>query len=332
MRNRCLAIVILLLLALAGVGLGLSLVLAPLPEPLAAILYTPTPTATHTPTPTPTSTPTPTATPTPTPEPLSITLLSHPSRPPQGSTLVIQIRANREVTLTGTLANRPLEFVQLDGTYWALAGFTSWSPVGPHDVVVEARSDLGEVIQATDTVTVTYSAFPVEIIDIPSDREYLLDPAIVVAERKRLDAIYAEFRPDKVWQGVFGYPVQAVTITSAYGARRQYDTGPGYHAGVDLDGELGDAVFASADGHVALAEFLQVRGGTAIVDHGLGVYSCYAHMSEIFARPGESVSRGQVIGYMGSTGLSTGTHLHWELRVGGIAVDPFEWSRRRIIG
>ena len=181
-------------------------------------------------------------------------------------------------------------------------------------------------------MTVTYGQFPVEIIDIPSDREFLLDPAIIITERKRLEAIYAQFGLDKLWQGVFGYPVQAPVVTSAYGARRQYDTGPGYHAGADLDGEDGDPVFAAADGAVVLAEFLQVRGGSVIVDHGLGVYSCYNHMSDLVAQDGELVSRGQLVGYMGSTGLSTGTHLHWELRVGGIAIDPFEWTRRRIIG
>ncbi|GAG42208.1 unnamed protein product, partial [marine sediment metagenome] len=133
------------------------------------------------------------------------------------------------------------------------------------------------------------------------------------------------------WQDILGYPVQSLTITSVYGTLRQYDTGPGYHAGVDLDGETGDAVFAVADGRVVLAEPLQVRGGAVILDHGLGVYSCYFHLSDFAVREEERVSKGQVIGDMGSTGLSTGTHLHWEIRVGGIAVDPFEWTRRRML-
>ena len=333
MKGRYLAALILGLFLLACVGLGISLAMFPLPQPLTAILYTPTPTPTNTPTPTPTptSTPTPTATPTPTPEPLAVTLLPHPSQLAQGGTLVIQLKANREVVLTGTLAERSLNFVELDGSYWALAGFPSWSALGQHEVVVEARSALGEAIQVTDVVTVTYTVFPAEIIDIPSDREYLLDPAIVRAERERLARIFGQFGPEKLWQGVLGYPVQPLSITSAYGARRQYDTGPGYHAGVDLDGELGDAVFAAADGRVVLSEFLQVRGGTVILDHGLGVYSCYFHQSDLLVEEGDTVSKAQVIGSMGSTGLSIGSHLHWEIRVGGVAVDPFEWTRRRII-
>ena len=244
---------------------------------------------------------------------------------------MIELRANRQVALIGSLADRPLDFVELDGSYWALAGFPAWSVLGPQNLVVEGRSALGEVVQVTHTLTVTYTQFPTEVIDIPSDREFLLDPAIIWAERERLANIYAQFSLDKLWNDVFGNPLQVITVTSVYGAMRQYDTGPGYHAGVDLDGDVGDPVFAVGDGRVVLAEPLQVRGGAVILDHGLGVYSNYFHLSELAVQEGESVSKGRVVGYMGSTGLSTGTHLHWELRVSGFAVDAFEWTRREML-
>jgi len=331
MRDRSLLTFIVLLSVLAAVGLALSLAISPLPEPLAAILFTPTFTPTNTPTPTATPTLTPTPTPTPTPVPLSMTLSLDPSEVGQGGTVVIELRANRQVTLTGSLADRPLAFVELEGSYWALAGFPSWSALGPLNLVLEGKSVLGEVVQVSETLTVTYTQFPTEVVDIPSDREFLLDAAIIWAERQRLENIYARFSPGKLWDDVFGYPLQVITVTSVYGAIRQYDTGPGYHAGVDLDGELGDPVIAVADGLVVLAEPLQVRGSAVIVDHGLGVYSNYFHMSELALQEGETVSKGQIIGEMGSTGLSTGTHLHWEIRVGSIAVNPFAWTTRKIL-
>jgi murein DD-endopeptidase MepM/ murein hydrolase activator NlpD len=331
MRNRPLRIAIVLLLAMAVVGLVAYVAVSPLPEPLAAVLFTPTPTATSTATPTPTWTPTPTATPTPTPEPLSVELRVEPMELTQGGTLAIEVQSNRAVTLTGTLGELPLDFVELEGSYWALAGFASWAVVGPGEITVEARSTLGEQVSVTDVVTVTYGQFPSEVIDIPTEREYLLDPEIVRAERERLEAIYAQRSSRKLWGDVFGYPVNELIITSAYGAIRQYDTGPGRHAGVDLDGETGDPAYAAASGEVALAEALQVRGNTVIIDHGLGVYSMYCHLSDLAIQEGEAVSKGQVVGNLGSTGLSTGTHLHWEIRVGGVAVDPFEWTRRRIL-
>jgi murein DD-endopeptidase MepM/ murein hydrolase activator NlpD len=331
MRSRPLRFVTWLLLALACVGLAAQVALSGLPEPLAAVLFTPTPTATNTPTPTPTFTPTPTATPTPTPEPLNVSLTVEPMELSQGGTAAIEVQSNREVTLTGILSELPLDFVELEGSYWALAGFSSWSAVGPSEIVVEARSALGEQVRVTGLITVTYGQFPTEIIDIPSDREYLLDPEIVREERERLAVVYAQRSSRKLWDDVFGYPVDSLTITSMYGAIRQYDTGPGRHAGVDLDGETGDPVYAVADGQVVLSEALQVRGGTVILDHGLGLYTVYCHLSDLAVQEGDAVTKGQLIGSLGSTGLSTGAHLHWETRVGGVAVDPFEWTRRRIL-
>ena len=331
MSHRALRITIWLLLVLAmGGTAGYALLTSP-PQQLAALIFTPTPTPTNTPTPTPTATPTPTPTSTPTPEPLSVSVQVDPEQPQQGDTVVIHLETNRDVELDGLLGEQALRFVELKGSYWSLFGLTSWADVGPRAIWVEATSALGEVVEVTGTVTVTYGQFPVEVIDIPTEREYLLDPEIVTAERERLAKIYAEFGLDKLWGEEFGYPVQAITVTSAYGAVRQYDTGPGRHAGVDLDGEPTDPAFASGDGRVVLSELLQVRGNTVIVDHGLGVYSCYNHMSDLVVVEGQVVSQGQVIGHLGSTGLSTGTHLHWELRVGEVAVDPFQWARRRIL-
>jgi hypothetical protein len=331
MKSRPLRVVIGLLLALAIAGLVGYVALSPLPEPLAAILFTPTPTATSTATPTPTSTPTPTATPTPTPEPLSVEMRMEPMELSQGGTVAIQIQSNREVTLTGTLGELPLDFAEVEGSYWALAGFPCWAAVGPSEIVVGASSPLGEEVLVTGVVTVTYGQFPTEVIDIPTEREYLLDPEIIREERERLEAIYAQRSPGKLWDDVFGYPVDNLIITSAYGAIRQYDTGPGRHAGVDLDGETGDAAYAAASGKIALSEALQVRGNSVIIDHGLGVYSVYCHLTDLAVQAGDAVTRGQPIGQLGSTGLSTGTHLHWEVRVGGVAVDPLEWTRRKIL-
>ncbi|MBC7257258.1 MAG: M23 family metallopeptidase, partial [Chloroflexi bacterium] len=93
-------------------------------------------------------------------------------------------------------------------------------------------------------------------------------------------------------------------------------------------GETGDPVQAPAAGIVALAEVLQVRGGTVILDHGAGVLSGYFHLQSIAVREGETVEPGTLLGEIGSTGLSTGSHLHWEMRIGGIAVDPREWLER----
>ncbi|MDW8268706.1 MAG: M23 family metallopeptidase, partial [Anaerolineae bacterium] len=116
--------------------------------------------------------------------------------------------------------------------------------------------------------------------------------------------------------------------TSPYGTKRSYNGGPvsSFHAGTDWGAPEGTPVWAPAHGTVVLAEMLDVRGGAVIIDHGLGVTSNFWHLSRIDVRPGDRVAPGDVIGLVGTTGLSTAAHLHWELRVGTLAVDPLQWT------
>ena len=97
------------------------------------------------------------------------------------------------------------------------------------------------------------------------------------------------------------------------------------HEGEDLSAAAGTPVSAPAAGTVVLAEPLFVRGNAVVLDHGQGVYSGYWHLSELAVTVGERVTVGQRLGAVGSTGLSTGAHLHWELHVAGVAVDPLQW-------
>jgi murein DD-endopeptidase MepM/ murein hydrolase activator NlpD len=99
---------------------------------------------------------------------------------------------------------------------------------------------------------------------------------------------------------------------------------------VDISGEAGAPVIAAASGRVALAAPLRVRGNAVILDHGLGVYSAYYHLSQILVQEGQQVAQGELIGLLGNTGLSTGAHLHWEMSVGGVLVDAPEWTTRQI--
>mgnify|MGYP000855231580 CR=1 FL=1 len=131
--------------------------------------------------------------------------------------------------------------------------------------------------------------------------------------------------PQVLWNGRFNWPLEAA-VTSAFGTRRNYaGRFLSYHAGIDLRGATGEPVYAPADGVVVAAETLQVRGNTVIVDHGAGVISGFFHLSAMGVTPGQVVAAGEQIGLVGATGLVTGSHLHWEVRVGGIAVEPREW-------
>jgi murein DD-endopeptidase MepM/ murein hydrolase activator NlpD len=130
---------------------------------------------------------------------------------------------------------------------------------------------------------------------------------------------------------VFRAPLAGtLTVTAPFGQRRAYNDGPvdSFHAGLDLRAARGTPVLAAAAGRVVLATRLQVRGNCIIIDHGMGVYTMYAHLSAFRVAQGATVKAGQVLGLSGNTGLSTAAHLHWEMHVSGPAVSALEWTQR----
>ena len=126
------------------------------------------------------------------------------------------------------------------------------------------------------------------------------------------------------FNGAFGWPVPSkYLITGVYGEDRTNH----FHAGIDIDGygQDGSPIVASAAGTVILAEYYGGYGNCVIIDHGNGYTTLYGHMSGFAVSVGTSVSAGQTIGYLGSTGNSTGTHCHFEIRINGATVDPEAW-------
>jgi murein DD-endopeptidase MepM/ murein hydrolase activator NlpD len=150
-------------------------------------------------------------------------------------------------------------------------------------------------------------------------------------ERARLRALWAVVTPTPQWSGPFRLPLDTYLHQSAtYGGRRSYNGGPylTYHEGVDFSAYAGTPVLAPAAGTVVLAEPLYVRGGAVIIDHGLGVFSGFYHLSAVHATAGQVVQPGDLLGEVGTTGLSTGNHLHWDLLINGVWVDATLWQEQ----
>lgn len=126
--------------------------------------------------------------------------------------------------------------------------------------------------------------------------------------------------------GDFIWPLSSMMITSEYGWRVHPIFGTSrYHSGIDIGANYGDSIWASSGGVVVHAGWLGGYGKTVIIDHGGGVSTLYAHNSELTVSEGESVYQGQVIAYAGSTGYSTGPHLHFEVREYGEPVSPYSY-------
>ena len=122
-------------------------------------------------------------------------------------------------------------------------------------------------------------------------------------------------------------PLEHAVVTSFYGERRRFvykdgGTDNSVHSGIDLAIARGTPVTSAGAGRVAFADERKLTGNTVVLEHLPGVYSMYYHLDELHTREGETVGPGEVIGVVGDTGLVTGVHLHWEIRVGGVPADP----------
>lgn len=143
-------------------------------------------------------------------------------------------------------------------------------------------------------------------------------------ESKEIGAVYARLTPQKYWSGPFQTPIPGVTGGRNFGHRRVFNGQPrDPHSGADLQASTGTKILASNAGKVVLAKDFFFNGNAVFIDHGLGVYTMYLHLSQILVKPGDMVTRGQVVGLAGATGRVTGPHLHWGTRILSARVDPF---------
>ncbi|MCA1899532.1 MAG: peptidoglycan DD-metalloendopeptidase family protein [Chloroflexi bacterium] len=253
----------------------------------------------------------------------------------QGGTGVIKVKtASPNVTLGGILVDHQLHFFPLeDGTQVALQGVHALLPPGVYPLRVDATLPDGSrqsYEQNILIVTGNYPDDPLLYVD-----PVTIDPAETEPELNKLISITAPVTPEKLWNGDFISPAsqyaESTYFTSRFGNRRTYigintDVSvQGFHTGLDFGGGTGLPITAPARGKVVVAEPWTVRGNVTIIDHGWGVYSGFWHQSKFYVQVGDLVEQGQVIGEVGGTGRVTGPHLHWELWVNGIQVDPLDW-------
>jgi len=143
-------------------------------------------------------------------------------------------------------------------------------------------------------------------------------------EARKIKRIYAEGSVDRLWQSDFQLPMSS-DITSPFGNKRVFNGKlKSFHNGVDFRARTPSPVFAANSGIVKLAENLFYSGNAVVIDHGTGIFTIYAHLSRIDVTPGRYIEKGQRLGLTGATGRVSGPHLHWGVKVNGIAVNPMQ--------
>ena len=252
----------------------------------------------------------------------------------QGGTADIKVQTIPGVTLGGLLVDHPLQFFpDSDGTQVALQGIHALLEPGVYPLRINATLPDGSVQSYEQLILIisgNYPDDPVLVVDPAT-----IDPASTEPELQQLVDITTPANPVRFWTGDFISPAisyaESTYFTSRYGNRRLYIGNgtnleiQGFHSGLDFGGGTGLAITAPAAGQVVFAGPWTVRGNATVIDHGWGVYSGFWHQSEIQVQAGQMINQGDVIGLVGGTGRVTGPHLHWDLWVNGIQVDPLDW-------
>ncbi|MEG2928000.1 MAG: M23 family metallopeptidase [Oscillospiraceae bacterium] len=142
--------------------------------------------------------------------------------------------------------------------------------------------------------------------------------------REKIHPLYHTRSEEKYWSGAFIKPVQETRITSTFGQKRFVNNSknPERHSGIDYAAPKGTEIFAPAAGKVEFAGFLQLSGNTIVLEHGLGLKSYFFHMNDVFVAAGDMVAQGDKIGEVGTTGYSTGPHLHYQVSIENQPVNP----------
>jgi len=253
-----------------------------------------------------------------------------PTNPQLGDTLSVEINLeNPDNSTNPTVAigkNTYPAFEIAPNQYRALIPTTPLEKAGTRSLQVTGDGQVQNL-----AVKVQNRKFPVQRITLPPGKAGV---DATEYELKRVAAFKALQTPEKYWNGVFLRP-NAGRMSTTYGVRRYYNgkfAEDYYHRGLDYAGAAGSAVIAPAAGRVALvgrvSQGFRVHGNVVGIDHGQGVSSIFMHLSRINVKEGDFVKAGQLIGAVGSTGASTGPHLHWGLYVNGLSVDPTPWRTK----
>jgi murein DD-endopeptidase MepM/ murein hydrolase activator NlpD len=240
-----------------------------------------------------------------------------------GRALVFRANLRRPVSVETSMAETSFQVIQLDDELIGVAGTGAFYSPGVYEFSISIEGHAGW----SQPLYIRPGEWTYEQITL-TGAAAAIDQESIRQEWERLSVIWSAITPGSGWQELFRLPLDSyLAISSPYGAYRSYNGGPyrSYHEGVDFGAYGGTPVLAPASGTIVLAENLYVRGGAVIIDHGQSIFTGLYHMSEILVEPGQSVGTGQVIGRVGTTGLSTGNHLHWDFLVGGVQVDALAW-------
>ncbi|MAC82643.1 MAG: peptidase M23 [Arcobacter sp.] len=210
-----------------------------------------------------------------------------------------------------------------ENSYYALLPISYYQKKKEYRVIVSYIEN-GKKVFKGKNLKVVDGKYKSEVINVPKTK---FKPKASRVQRTKKEysqamKVYKSISKEILWNEDFIYPLNT-KITSNFGTKRVYNGKlKSYHSGTDFRAKNGTAIIASNAGIVKISQNRFYSGGTIVIDHGHGVYSCYFHLSKMNYKVGESIKKGAVLGLSGDTGRVTGPHLHFSFRINGLQVDP----------
>jgi hypothetical protein len=255
-----------------------------------------------------------------------------------GQTLTVYFKPDYGIQfLQGEFLSGPVHWYPFDG------GFRAFIPVplgvepGYYQLKTNWRRGMnqdgscrvtGEYEEEITRVQIKKGKAAKVVFSVPKTKKQLLAPAVVQDDWQFIEAVLTVEATEGFWSAPFVWPVKNYYITLGFGVRETVNGQKrGQHRGLDMNSAQKEKsnILAINAGQVVLAQSFQVFGGTVVIDHGQGIHSLYYHLSKILVQPGQMVKKGQVLGKMGTTGVSSGVHLHLGISVYNVRVDPRQW-------
>ncbi len=250
----------------------------------------------------------------------------------------IHIRASDALSGTSSVFGRTYPLIPGPEGLGGFVPFGVLDPPGRTTLTTRLVDTLGQPLNYSHEITVQATQWTFDDIILPPPPTPNPNatpptgptPVPLRDDNKLLPELYQGMTP-REWTLPWLIPIPLgganIRISGYFGEQRSFNGGPrgGHHGGTDIGAPFGTEIRASNHGRVVLSELTRIRGNLIAIDHGGGIFTSYGHMQKLLVQVGDFVNRGDVIGECGSTGLSTGAHVHWELAVGGILVDGLRW-------
>lgn len=244
----------------------------------------------------------------------------------QGNLLTITVVAGEGNKPQGAWDGKQLHFYPSgDNTFVALQGFGAMHKIGLNQLEISSQKEGVETYRFEQYLLTFETIYPSESIIVNPET---IDEATQLAEDELIAEVVSQITEEKYWTQPFLCVVdQPACIRSWYGTNRNYNNSLyfNFHSGIDYGVCATLNIYAPADGVVAFTDSLIIRGNATYIDHGYGVYSAFFHQSEVWVEEGDFIQAGDIIGQIGTTGRSTGGHLHYDLIINGEQIDPLIW-------